>query len=250
MYDMKRKSLLFVLPLIALLLMSCRITTGFNRQTIQGSGNLKTEQRPVSDIERVSLEGIGDVTINQGSEESLTVTADDNVLPYIETIMRGRELVLRVKEGYNFQGSITVRYTLNVKNLNAISIGGSGNITTEKLNAGDLSLSIAGSGNMKFADLQAKNLRTTTAGSGNYEIKGKVETQNISIAGMGNYITGDLQSSEATVSVSGSGNVTLWAEDKLDIRILGSGDVSYYGQPTVTQSITGSGNIKSLGTHE
>ncbi len=246
---MNRKSVLFVIPLIALLLMSCQLSTSFSRQAVQGSGNLKTEQRPVSDIERVSMEGIGDVTVIQGNAESLTVEADDNVLPYIETFMRGHELVMRVKEGYNFQGHITVRYTLNVKSLNAISISGAGNVTSEKLNAGDLVLNISGAGNMRLAGLQAQNLQTTTSGAGNYDLEGKVNSQNIRITGMGNYTAGDLQSKEANVSISGSGNVTLWVEDQLDAHILGAGNINYYGSPAVTQNITGGGEIKSLGTH-
>jgi hypothetical protein len=250
MYDMNRKSLLFTLPVIALLMMSCQLSTALNRQTIRGSGNLKTEQRQVSDIERVSLEGLGDITLIQGNEEALTVEADDNVMPYIETVMRGHELVLRTKDGYNFSGNITVRYTLKVKNVNAIAISGSGSVTSEKLNVGDLALTISGSGDMKIADLQAQNLRTTTTGSGNYDLKGKVKSQNLTISGMGNFVGGDLQSSESNVTISGSGNVMLWADEKLDIRIMGSGSVNYYGKPAISQSITGSGGIKGLGTHQ
>jgi hypothetical protein len=248
--EMNRKAFFIILPLMALLLMSCRLSAGLSRQTLQGSGNLKTEQRPVSNIGRVSLEGIGDVTVIQGSEESLTVEADDNILPYVETLMRGSELVLRIKEGYNIRMPVTVRYTLKVKDLNRISISGSGSVTSEKFDSNDLTLNITGSGKMKFADLQAQNLRTMTSGSGNYDLKGKVESQNITITGMSHYSAGDLQSSEASVTISGSGDVTLWVKDKLDVTILGAGNVDYYGNPTVNQSITGGGKVKSLGSHQ
>ncbi len=246
---MNRKTILFVLPVIALLLISCSFTTALNRQPIRGSGNLKTEQRTVSDIERVSLEGLGDITLIQGNDESLSVEADDNVLPYIETIMRGRELVLRTKDGYTFTNHVTIRYTLHVKNLNAIAISGAGNATAEKLHVGDLALTISGAGNMKISDLQADNLRATASGSGNYDLKGKIKSQNITISGVGNYTAGDLESSDAQVNVSGSGNVTLWADEKLDIHVAGFGTVNYYGNPNVSQSITGGGGVKSLGTH-
>lgn len=246
---MNRKSLLFVLPVIALMLISCRFSVDLDHQMLQGSGNLKTEQRAVSDIERISLEGLGDMTVIQGNEEALTVEADDNILPYIETVMRGRELVLKIKEGYTIRNNVTIRYTIKVKSLNGISISGAGNLTAEKLNVGDLNLNVSGAGNMKIADLQAGALRATASGSGNYDLKGKVKSQNITISGVGNYTAGDLQCSEAQVTVSGSGNVTLWVDDKLDIRVAGFGNVNYYGKPTVAQSITGGGGVKSLGTH-
>ncbi len=247
---MNRKSFLFVIPVIALLLMSCRFGMDLNRTFIQGSGHLKTEQRTVSGIDQVSLEGIGDMTIVQGSEEALTVEADDNVLPYIETEMHGNDLVLKTKDGYSFGNHITVRYTLKVKSLSKVSISGAGNATAEKLNVGDLDLSISGAGNMKFAGLQAKNLHANASGSGNYDLKGKVDTQDIVISGVGNYTAGDLQSSKATVNIAGSGNATLWADDNLTVRIAGFGNVNYYGKPSVAQTITGGGGVKSLGTHQ
>ncbi len=246
---MNRKSLLFVIPVIALLLMSCRLSMDLNRQSLQGSGNLKTEQRTVSNIERISLEGLGDMTVIQGSEEALTVEADDNILPYIETFMRGNDLVLKIKEGYSIRNNVTIRYTIKVKSLNAISISGAGNLTSEKLDVGDLNLNVSGAGNMKIADLQADDLHATASGTGNYDLKGKVKTQDITISGVGNYTAGDLQSSDAKVTVSGSGNVTLWADEKLDIRVAGFGNVNYYGKPSVAQSITGGGGVKSLGIH-
>ncbi len=246
---MNRKLLFFVLPIIALTLMSCRFSSALNRQVIQESGKMKTEQREVSGVERVSLEGIGDLTVIQGSTESLSVEADQNVLPYIETVMRGRELVLRLKDGYDYPHA-DIHYTLKIKSLNQVSISGAGNVTSEKLSVGDLDLSISGTGNMKIDDLQAQNLKATASGSGNYDLKGKVSSQNITISGVGNYTAGDMQSIDSSVTVSGSGNVTLWTTGKLDIHVAGFGNVNYYGQPVVTQSITGGGGVKSLGEHK
>jgi hypothetical protein len=250
MYEMNRKSLLFVLPIIALALMSCRLTTGINRQVIQTSGKVKTEQREVGDIERVSLEGLGDMTVIQGNEEGLSIEADENVLPYIETTMRGHELVLRLKDGYQYPRNTEIHYTLKIKSLNQVSISGAGNMTSEKLNVGDLTLNISGAGNMKIADLQAQDLKATASGSGNYDLKGKVKSESITISGVGNYTAGDMESVDAEVTVSGSGNVTLWATGKLDVHVAGFGNVNYYGQPAVSQNITGGGSVKSLGEHK
>lgn len=248
---MNRKSLYFALPLIALALMSCQLlNVSVSRSTLVGSGNLKTETRQVSNIERVALEQKGDLTIIQGSTESLKVEADDNLLPYIETKMIGRELKLKIKDTYDVSGSSTIRYTLTVKNLDRITVAGAGNVTAEKLTGGDLGMNVSGSGNIKIADLQGSALRIDTSGTGNFDLKGKVKTQVITINGAGNYTAGDLQSSEAEIIINGAGNATLWADDKLKVQINGFGNVNYYGKPTVTQNIAGGGGVKSLGEHK
>jgi hypothetical protein len=243
-----RKSLYFILPLIALVLLACRVgNTTFNPQVVQGSGNVVTEQRQVSGVERVTLTSIGDLTIIQGDEEGLTIEADDNLLPYIKAEMRGRELNIGLENGVSVRNISPIRYTLRIKDINRISVSGSGNIDAEELTVGDLTLSITGSGNVNIVQLTAGDLNVTTSGSGNYDLAGKVAKQEITITGSGNYRAGDLESTRASVQISGAGNVTVWAEEELDVRITGFGSVDYYGKPQVSQSISGSGSVNSQG---
>jgi hypothetical protein len=243
-----RKSLLIVLPLIALVLMSCQLgTVTLNTNAVRGSGNVTSEDRSVSDIERVSLMGTGDLTVIQGDTEGLTIEAEDNILPLLTSDMNGRELQLGVKKGTSISPTKPIRYTLKVKSLTRISVSGSGNVNSDKLDVQDFALDIAGSGNMDMQDLTAGKLTAKTSGSGNFNMAGKVQSQDITITGAGNYKAEDLQSTQTSVTISGSGNVTVWASDSLDIHITGQGDVRYYGKPTISQSISGSGSIKSLG---
>lgn len=243
-----RKSIYFVLPVVALVLMSCSFgNVSRNWTDVEGSGTLKTEERPVSDVERVSLEGIGDLEIVQGNEEGLTVKADDNLLAYIETEMRGRELVIRVQNGIRLDTRNPIRYTLRVKNLDRVSISGSGNVHAAALDTGDFELAITGSGNFGIDTLQAEDLQVRISGSGNVDLVGEVQTQEISITGSGDVSAGQLASRRTDISVSGSGNMTVWASEELQVRISGMGNIDYYGSPTVDQTITGSGKVNSLG---
>ena len=74
-----KKSGLFLIGLI--LLTACSLSSiQDSGETITGSGNVVTENRPVSGFDGVSHTGIGRVIITQGEEESLTIEADDNIL--------------------------------------------------------------------------------------------------------------------------------------------------------------------------
>lgn len=243
-----KKMLLILAPIIALVMMSCRMGVDLGGRRIHGSGTAKTETREVSNIERVVMEGVGDLTIIQGNEEGLTVEADDNLLPYIETRMEGHELVLTIEDGYSIDPVSKIRYTLKVKDLNRVSVAGAGNMTADSLKAGNLSLEIAGTGDVNVQDLQADDLEVRISGSGNFDLEGKVKSQRITINGAGNYTAPDLESGEAEVTINGAGNVDVWATDQLDVRVAGVGNVNYYGQPAVSQSITGGGSVKGLGS--
>jgi hypothetical protein len=245
-----QKSIFMVLSILMLSMLACQVGgVMLDRNLVVGSGNVESQERSVSDVERVRLTALGDLTIIQGNQEGLTVEADDNLLPYIETEMRGRELVIGIKDGIQVEPNSPIHITLQVKTLDQVVISGSGNVYAESLDTGDLTLEVSGSGNMTFDELKAEDLRLRTSGSGNFTLAGEVQTQDISISGSGNVKGGDLASRDAEVTISGSGNVTVWVSEKLDINVTGVGNVDYYGQPEVSQRITGGGEINSLGEH-
>ena len=73
---------------IALALAGCGI------ETVRGSGKVISETRSVSGFDSVAMSGSGKLVIEQGETESLTITADDNLLPRLPAEVRGGELHL------------------------------------------------------------------------------------------------------------------------------------------------------------
>ena len=49
----------------------------------KGSGQLAAEARQVSGFTKVELTGVGELTIEQTGAESLTISAEDNLLPQL-----------------------------------------------------------------------------------------------------------------------------------------------------------------------
>lgn len=216
----------------------------------RGSGNVISEARSVSGFHAVNLTGAGDLTVTQGDTEALTIVTDDNLLPLITTTVENGVLII----GYDSKrGTISVspsrsiKYNLQVKNLDSVELAGAGNISATALKSDVLSVTSSGAGNINLAQVTGKTLNITTSGAGNMILSGQVENQNASLSGIGNYNGSDLKSANATITVSGAGNATIWATDTLDVKISGVGGASYYGSPKVTQSISGIGAVKSMG---
>jgi hypothetical protein len=239
---------------------------GFFNVTI-GSGNVVTESRDVRDFDRVSLSGSGSIFLTQTGEESLTIEAEDNVLPLLTSDVQGGELKL----GFlNHIGTVTtnapIRYYLTVKNLHGltisgagkvemstlatdalgVTISGSGSIQAPALTAEALEIRISGSGKITASPLQADTLTVAISGTGHAILSGKATRQEISIPGAGAYDAAELVSDAARVRVSGAGSATVNARETLDARISGIGSIRYAGQPQVTKSISGLGSIRPL----
>lgn len=237
------------LVVISLLLAACQVDLPGRTTMINGSGNVITEARPVSNFENITFSGVGEMFITQGETESLTLEAEDNIAAIITTEVKDDTLTIGfTQNNINLRPTQPIKFNVSVKTLNNIRITGAGNIYMPALQTEQFALRISGAGNVKIDNLDAADLTVILSGAGNTGVGGQVNSQTIELTGVGNYGARDLSSQSATVLVSGAGNATVWAQKSLDAEISGFGSVNYYGTPEVQRKITGAGNIKSLGS--
>jgi hypothetical protein len=213
----RRLALLTALTLLPLT--SCT-TAGFSG--VRGSGVATSERRQVPDFRSVHVHGSGRLTARAGVETTLSVSCDDNLLPYLVTEVRGETLHIEWDRSVSMRAGLVI--DLGTRALDGVSVSGSADVTVLDVDGERLALSISGSG-----DLRAS---------------GRVGVLEARISGSGDMDLLELQAREATVSVSGSGDVDLVASDSLAARISGSGDITYQGSPRLKSvSVSGSGKI-------
>jgi hypothetical protein len=191
--------------------------------TVKGSGTLKTDARPVDKFTAIRLSLSGDLLIERGGTESLTVTADDNLLSLFTSEVKDGTLDLSVAKGKSLSGRQPV-YRVTIRELKRLDVSGSGTVRATKLDGDALSISISGSGTANLA--------------------GRVDDLTLSISGSGSFNGTELTVKRAKVAVSGSGEVTVNASDELNAKVSGSGTIWYVGSPKLTPSVSGSGSIK------
>jgi len=199
---------------------ACVMVSG---EMVRGSGRVVSERRDVHDFTGVALAGIGTLMIEQTGTESLTIEAEDNILPLLTSEVSNGVLRLGTRNNTSIASTKPIIYHLTVKDLNNITVSGSGDVTVP--------------------DLKVTTLEGVVSGSGNVTVGGAVDTQHIKISGSGTYQAEDLESKEAEVVVSGSGDAVVRVSDTLDATVSGSGSIAYIGNPTVTERISGSGTI-------
>ena len=200
---------------IFLLVASCSIETG--------SGNTGTETRPVSGFSNVELAGSGELIIEQTGTESLTIEADDNLLPLLTSEVSGDTLHLGVRPNTTLRPRQSIIYRLTVRQLAGLGISGSGTVTASKI--------------------QTSRLRTDISGSGRITITGSAVDQELEISGSGEYRAEELVSKTLRAQISGSGNAVVSVTESLDVEISGSGSLTYEGDPRISEEISGSGKL-------
>lgn len=238
--------ILFIITflLAAMVIGACSINIDVD--LAQGSGNVSTETRDVSNFDRLELSGIGDITLIQADRESLVIEAEDNVIKHITTEVRDGTLYIGFERKFVFPTK-PVKFTLTMRDIHSLNTSGVSNLKSESLQTDRLDVNISGTGNIELEALDCTTLAVNVSGAGNFQAAGKVGDQKISLSGAGNFDGEDLQSSRAVVTISGLGRVSLWVTDDLNVTISGTGGVDYYGRPQVTQQISGLGKVNHKG---
>jgi hypothetical protein len=250
--------------IVSALLSACG-SGGFILATTRGSGNLTSESRQISSITGVELDTSGDLTLTQGDSESLTIEAEDNLLPLLTSEVVNGTLKLSTKPNTSISATKPIKYTLTVKNIAALIANGSGSITSSDLvSANGFEIALSGSGSLNLSSLKsdkvsvslngsgsadidmlnAQSLDANLSGNGALQVAGTTPDQHINLSGSGDFHGDNLVGKTGVATANGSGSITLQVSDKLIASSNGSGDITYIGHPAITQQGNGSGNIR------
>ena len=231
--------------ILAFLIISTNLNAQIFTKKIKGNGTIITKTRTVSDYDKISVAGSFDVKLFKGKEGTITVKADENLMEYIITEVKNGDLEIHIKKGFNVSTTKTINITVPFETINAISLAGSGAITSKDvIDSSDLTLKLAGSGNMAL-NVSSKKLATSIAGSGNMNLEGDSNKFECEITGSGNVNGYKLKSLIATVKITGSGIIKINAVNAIHAKSVGSGNIYYSGNPSIEKTTSvGSGSIK------
>jgi hypothetical protein len=196
--------------------------------TLAGSGTTATEVRPVAGFSEVFVNGVGDLVLRQDGTETLSIDAEDNLLPYLRSKMTGRQLVLGPESGVVLRATRPIRYTLTARQVSGIRMNGAGSVRAEAV--------------------QTELLQITLNGGARADMQGTASRQDVLIAGAADYRADRLTSREVDVEINGAGTAVLDVSNRLDVTINGTGTVEYSGSPRVSQTINGLGTVRRRGS--
>lgn len=206
------------------------------------------EERAVNDFTGISTGGNFNVYVTLGTQESLRLEGNEELIKEIETKVEKGTLKIQYKTkkhywDWNSSDKKRVNIYITAKTLTNLTVSGSGDMKVEgTVKTPDLRTTVSGSGSLVLS-AEAVKLFATVSGSGNMNISGNAQYAELTTSGSGNLSASNLKTKNAVVTVSGSGNTGLFVENTLKATLSGSGNIKYSGEPNVTKTISGSGRI-------
>jgi hypothetical protein len=236
------------------------------------------ETRNVGTFTKISFRVPGKLYVRQGSPQKVVIEGKKDILKEIETDVDGSKLVIETEDkwDWNWGDDDEVIVYITVKDIDGLSVGGSGDLIGEtKIVTDDINLNVSGSGSMKVEVEASGDMEGDVSGSGNIDVRGKCKSFNsdvsgsgkailslsisgnadfgvsgsgkieangsastvkTSISGSGKVLAANLETNSCEVRISGSGDVEINVKDELDANISGSGSVRYKGNPSKVNS--------------
>lgn len=194
--------------------------------SVEGSGRVETEERQVSGFDRISFSGAGDLFVEQAGEESLTIEAEDNLLPLLTSEVSDGRLILGVRPNSSISSTRPILFRVTVRSLRGVEASGSGSVNA--------------------SGLDVPELQVTTSGAVKSAFSGVADAQQIDVSGTSGFDGRGLAGQTASVRASGTAEVVVNVSEELNIVADGTAVVRYTGTPQVTRQLSGLARVEKL----
>ena len=207
--------------------------------------------RTLPPFKRLDVSGTAEVTLVQGTAESVAIPPAGRHQDRIEAEVRGDTLYVAAGDSSRWWdlfldsgGARNAQIVVTFKHLESIAAAGTVKLTAAQIKVPELRIAGAGGTTVRIDNLQGDRLKLSGAGALKAELAGRVTEQTVTISGAGEYRGGKLVSQNATVTVAGAAQVVVNAEKTLNATISGAGSVDYIGDPKVTERVSGAGRVR------
>lgn len=176
-----------------------------NKRDVIGTGDIVTQELTLNSFSSISIEGVANVYVDLGNSQSVSLSAQQNIIDVLNWDVIGTKLVIGVDDDVNIKESEEIRFDIVIFELSDIELSGAGNFDLEGQGTATLDINLTGVGSVQAYRMPVEN---------------------------------------CYINSTGVGDCKVYVNTLLDVTITGVGDVYYRGYPsTINQSITGVGAL-------
>lgn len=229
-----RKTLVTTLLItIAFTMGSCYLD-GWNHG-ITGNGNVREETRDADGFSGIHVSTGIDVYLSEGTDFSVVVEADENLLDVILTEVKGDMLEVRT-DHVNIRRARSKRVHVTLPELKEVKISSAGDLEGQTLfHCRNLRLEVSSAGDL-LLEVEAREIDLNISSSGDIRLAGSADFLDASLSSAGDLDAGDLVARKVEVDVSSAGDARVHATDEISMNASSAGNIYYSGDPRVIRS--------------
>ena len=219
---------------IAVVLMLVALTAwgagGCIGDVINGSGDLTTETYDFRDFSRIEAHNGFEVEVTMSGNFSIEITADDNVLEYVEVSKSGDTLEIRLR-GTRFYNSVTLKAEVTMPNLYWIELSGGSRADISGFSSSHGFEANLSGGSRLSGDISAGDAEFELTGGSQVNLEGSGDDLLIDASGGSQLDLEDFPIDNAFINMSGGSRATINISGTINVDLSGGSRVEYVGDP-------------------
>jgi len=197
-----------------------------------GSGNLETEEYAFTDFTEVEISSAFEFEIDQSGSYSINVTADDNVMDYVQVSQDGQTLKIGLRRFISI-GPVTLRASVTMPQLHGLTASGASRGTVSDFNSTeDLEIKLSGASRVT-GDIAAGDVEFGISGASTIQLEGSANDIDANVSGASHFNLDAFTVNNADVNFSGASSGTVNLNGRLDANLSGASTLWYIGEPTM-----------------
>lgn len=215
----------------------------FGGDGVKGNGKAEEVSRTLGEFDRVEVGSAFQVEASEGSQTSVKVFADSNLLPLIKTEVKNR--TLKVWIDGSISSNSPLKLTLSAPKINSMVTSGATQVNLKLSSIHDLNLDGSGASKVKVSGAVSSltcelsgashvevpqstlsKLEANLSGASSLKVSGTVDLLTADLSGASS-IQGGMSGREANVKLSGASNGTFGAFTKVAKEVSGSSNASF-----------------------
>jgi hypothetical protein len=232
------KKLLLIPSLALLAFTSC----DFNR--VKGNGHVVSKSFDKTNFKNIDVSSSLDVVLKQGTDYSVRIDGEENILQLIEVRKEGDKLIVGFKDNTSISPTKDIKVYITAPEFHKLEGSGACTISNSGVITGnEVTLDLSGACNTHL-NVDVNKLGIEASGASEIEVKGKAVYFSVEGSGSTSVSAFQLMSENATIDLSGAGDAEVFASQSLKADLSGAGSVSYKGNPpSVSKEISGAGSV-------
>ena len=198
---------------------------------IKGEGSVVSVVKSVESFNRLKIEGVFNVFLNQDKTEKVRIEAEQNIIDLIKVHNDGKTLIIDYDSKHSINKSQDVDLYITIADLKELDLEIVGNVKTK--NSLDLSkflLTNNSVGDIDFS-LLSKKFTVINNSVGDVNLFGLVEKFTLNNNSVGNVDAFPLTAEKVIIENNSVGNISINATYSVEIENNGVGNITFKGNP-------------------
>jgi hypothetical protein len=208
-----------------------------------GSRNLEIKEYSFTNFTRIEISSAFEFEIKQSSSYSINVTADDNVIDYVQVSQDGQTLRIRLATVPSLR-LVTLRTAVNIPQLHDLMVSGASRGTVSDFSSTEgLNITVSGASRVT-GDITAGNVEFNISGASTIRLEGSADDMVAVVSGASRFNLGDFTVNDTDVKISGASTGTINLDGRLDANVSGASTLLYIGEPIMgTINVSGASTL-------